>query len=694
MTRINTNVSSLIAQNTLARNNVDLQQSLTRLSTGLRINSGADDPAGLIASEALLADMTSMGAAITNSTRANLLIATADSALGQVSSLLNDVRGLVVEAANTGVMSDSQVAANQLQVDSSLEAINRIAQTTTFQGRRLLDGSMAFTTTISSVPSVTDMQIDQANLGTAGQIAVAVDIASAATVAEIANTGFGAGSQATATITLSAGTFISANSTTNGVYINAKELGTAVGVGVTLVNDTNTANRSVTYDGTTITVTDNFSGAAAGANLDSVVSAINNDADTKDIFVATALGTTTVTWATADATVRQALAADTITLRAATTGADYNQLRVSVVEGSTTTNSSVYNATAGTLTLTIGNAATGQTLASLASSLQTSAGGRFLFSTPAGTSASSTQGSGYVNTNNEVTQQNATTGNTGGNLLLGDLVLSVGGASGREVFNFQKDASINQVVSAVNLVSDATGVSATRTAGQLTLNSTMYGTRGTVDTEVISEGTGGVFTNSWVGGAATGTGTDIKATVNGVTANGDGNTLSINTSTLDLSITVSDGSSTSFNFDITGGGALFQLGPDVVTNQQARLGIQNLNTSQMGGTSGRLYELTSGGDKTLAKDPNAAYAVVSDVISKVATLRGRLGAFQRTTVDTNIASLTDTLVNLTDAESNIRDADFAAESSSLTRAQILVQSGTSVLAFANQNPQSVLSLLR
>ena len=205
MTRINTNVSSLIAQNTLARNNVDLQQSLTRLSTGLRINSGADDPAGLIASEALLADMTSMGAAITNSTRANLLIATADSALGQVSSLLNDVRGLVVEAANTGVMSDAQIAANQLQVDSSLEAINRIAQTTTFQGRRLLDGSLAFTTTINTVPSVRDVQIDQANLGTAGQIAVAVDIAAAATVAEISNTGFGAASNATATITLTAG---------------------------------------------------------------------------------------------------------------------------------------------------------------------------------------------------------------------------------------------------------------------------------------------------------------------------------------------------------------------------------------------------------------------------------------------------------------------------------------------------------
>ena len=217
------------------------------------------------------------------------------------------------------------------------------------------------------------------------------------------------------------------------------------------------------------------------------------------------------------------------------------------------------------------------------------------------------------------------------------------------------------------------------------LNSSEYGSKGIVDTEIISRRRRvAIFETSWTGGLSRARETDIEATVNGVTANGDGNTLSINTSTLDLSITVSDGSNTSFDFDITGGGALFQLGPDVVTNQQARLGIQNLNTAKMGGTSGRLYELTSGGDKTLAKDPNAAYAVVSEVISKVATLRGRLGAFQRTTVETNIASLTDTLVNLTDAESAIRDADFAEESSSLTRAQILVQSGTSVLAIANR----------
>ncbi|HUP77611.1 MAG TPA: flagellin, partial [Pirellula sp.] len=187
MTRINTNVSSLTAQNRLQRNNNDLQSALTRLSTGLRINSGKDDPAGLIASESLRSDITSIGKALSNTQRANQIIGTADSALGQVSSLLNDVRGLVTEAANKGALSDDEIAANQLQIDSSLEAINRIAQTTTFQGRRLLDGSLDFQVQQGTgYSTVKDLQIDSANLGASGSVAVSVNISAAATKATIA----------------------------------------------------------------------------------------------------------------------------------------------------------------------------------------------------------------------------------------------------------------------------------------------------------------------------------------------------------------------------------------------------------------------------------------------------------------------------------------------------------------------------
>ena len=70
-------------------------------------------------------------------------------------------------------MSDEQIAANQLQIDSSLEALNRIAQTTTFQGRKLLDGSLDFITTAgTNFNRIDDLQIDQANLGATGSVAV------------------------------------------------------------------------------------------------------------------------------------------------------------------------------------------------------------------------------------------------------------------------------------------------------------------------------------------------------------------------------------------------------------------------------------------------------------------------------------------------------------------------------------------
>ena len=131
-----------------------------------------------------------------------------------------------------------------------------------------------------------------------------------------------------------------------------------------------------------------------------------------------------------------------------------------------------------------------------------------------------------------------------------------------------------------------------------------------------------------------------------------------------------------------------------MSNQQARLGIQGVSSATLGGASGSLFELRSGGAKDLKADVKGAAKVVDEVISSVTGLRGRLGAFQKTTLETNINSLNDTLDNLTAAQSSIRDADFAAESANLTRAQILVQAGTSVLSIANQRPQNVLALLQ
>ncbi|MEM9827501.1 MAG: flagellin [Planctomycetota bacterium] len=957
MTRINTNVSSLVAQNRLRNSNEDLQSALTRLSTGLRINSGADDPAGLIASEALRSEITSLGRSISNTNRASQIISTADSALGEVSNLLNDVRGLVVEAANNGALSEEEIAANQLQIDSSLEAINRIAQTTTFQGRKLLDGSLDFQSTSANVATLKDINIDQANLGSIGKVDVDVVINSAATRAEVVSTGipgaatavnstgtitfgspspadeasgtlaftdtfeigeevaatvafanaFGTGNEGSAeinigndgtndagvTITAVNGEFadgIVANSTD--VTITSVANGTAstasfdsgsntltlnIEAGETVANiltdlqnsgvdefdfsaastltgtDTTTsvnvgtqtdpiaggtpgtaepaANFRLTAveggpaDGaignaTVLNITSGASTAAvyntadnelsitvaAGDTIDDIVTAINASATASlafsatnvsnggqtysatDNFTGAALGTTAGAITNVESGTNPTLASsfdiEAIDGQAAdgTTG---NAVQIDITAGATT--GATYDGDTNTIAITAADGATTQDLANAVNSLTefvvrnvqngnalfdntsvndvgTDVGPTFTGGTDstvddvitvtadeanssfdgrtitingtnslaegAATASLDNDGNIVVNVSNlgagvnvgtisaaidsiegfsaSVTATNgdgvyldgtdtaptttALANGVFGGGLNADLVFQLSGAEGSEVFQFEKGSSLDSIIQSINLVSDATGITAEDDGGNLKLSSTTYGSNGTIDVEIISEGAGGTFKSGL--SAQRTAGKDIDATINGVSADANGNTFSINTSTLDISLTVNDGSSTDFSFEINGGGAQFQLGPDVTTTQQARLGIGSVSTGQLGGAAGRLYELGSGQGKSLAQDVGGAAQVIDEVIGKVTGLRGRLGAFQSTTLDSNLVSLNETRANLQEAESSIRDADFAEESALLTRAQILTQSGTNVLSLANQQPQNVLSLLR
>jgi flagellin len=272
------------------------------------------------------------------------------------------------------------------------------------------------------------------------------------------------------------------------------------------------------------------------------------------------------------------------------------------------------------------------------------------------------------------------------------LVVQLSGTKGSQVFSFGAGTLGGDIANAINLVSDATGVTATFGGSTLTMKAADYGTKGFVDVSVISEGGGGAFATGL--SATRASGANAVASINGIAATADGNDVSVNTATLSMKATLKAAQTGAFALTISGGGALFQLGPDVVANQQSRIGVQSVDTGRLGGGSGRLYQLGTGGSAALATSATTAANIVDEAVTKVSSLRGRLGAFQKTTLDSNIASLNETLENLTNAESSIRDADFAIETARLTRAQILVQSGTSVLALANQAPQNVLALLR
>ncbi|ARU43470.1 hypothetical protein CCB81_04585 [Armatimonadetes bacterium Uphvl-Ar2] len=138
--RINTNVAAMGALRNLSSTSMDLNKSVQRLSTGLRINSGADDPAGLIASESFRAQLGGIDAAVRNNQDAMNFAKTADGALDEVSRLLRDARALAVANGN-GTFDADQKQANQTQLNNILQSIDRIASTTSFGKKKLLDGS-------------------------------------------------------------------------------------------------------------------------------------------------------------------------------------------------------------------------------------------------------------------------------------------------------------------------------------------------------------------------------------------------------------------------------------------------------------------------------------------------------------------------------------------------------------------------
>ncbi len=474
MARINTNVASLVAQRGLANSQKTLNDTLEHLSTGLRINRGADDPAGLIASEGLRSEIAGINQAVDNSSRASNVISTAEGALNEVASLLLNVKSLVVQAANQGALSPDEIKANQLQVDSAVESITRISNTTTFSGLHLINGSLDYLTSGVNNADIKALHINQANFGTNTSIPVQVDVITSAAQADL-------------------------------------------------------------------------------------------------------------------------------------------EFRTSSIASSVT--------------------------------------------------------------------------------------LEVTGNEGVQVLTFTSGTAASAIAFAVNGISDSTGVKAAllnsaNAASGIKFESNGFGSSNFVS---VTAQTGHFDVVDKTGAQKQRTvGVDAVATINGALTVGDGLNLKLNTNSLDMDLTLDKSfGAGQTSFAVTGGGALFQLGPQVSSNQQVNIGIQSVAASKLGDSDvGFLNDLVTGGQATLVAGKSAqASQIIERAINQVAVLRGRLGAFEKNTLDTNMNSLNVALENVTSSESSIRDADFATETAALTRAQILTQAGTSVLATANSTPQSVLSLL-
>ncbi len=176
---INNNISSMNSRNNLNKALFKRNSALEKLSSGLRINKGADDPSGLLISELMRSQLSGMERALRNTQETNNVMSIAEGGLGSVSSMLTKMRGLAIHALNSGVTSGYQVQADQMELNSALSTINRVVSSTNYAGQNLLNGARDFTHDLSNadgminqgsvnISSLSGTAVNQISMGYAG----------------------------------------------------------------------------------------------------------------------------------------------------------------------------------------------------------------------------------------------------------------------------------------------------------------------------------------------------------------------------------------------------------------------------------------------------------------------------------------------------------------------------------------------
>ena len=259
--RVNTNVTAMNALRNVSGTNMEYAKSINKLSTGLRINSAADDPAGLIISENFRAQIAGIDQAIRNNQDTINYAKTAEGALDEVNRLLRDARGLAVAAGNTGTLTSSQIQANQSQLNSIANSITRIAQQTQFGSKKLLDGSAGATASVISGANVGSVYFSGQFNGSAltTNSLITLDLATSAQRAAVT----GSVTFAAATTTVAAGSF-----TVNGKTFTTAATDTVTDVVARVNNASDVTGVTASWSATNgITFTSKSYGATARVDV-------------------------------------------------------------------------------------------------------------------------------------------------------------------------------------------------------------------------------------------------------------------------------------------------------------------------------------------------------------------------------------------------------------------------------------------
>jgi flagellin len=645
---INTNLASLNAQRNLNTSQTAQQTALQRLSSGLRINSAKDDAAGMAIASRMSSQIAGSTQAARNANDGISLAQTAEGDLTQISANLQRMRDLSVQSANATNSTSDRAALNQ-EVQALSQEIDRVAQNSSFNGVKLLDGTFT-------------AQNFQVGAGSTVNDSIAISAISSARTSQLG--GASLTSNAVSIGGVVTGALVAGALTINGQQIGASVAGAAPGE----------SSDSSIQVAAAINLSSALTGVSAVANANSVTGAAAtaftgiaaNTFNINGINIGAVTAGTTATGQGSNIAAAINLVsnqtgvtatADTVTGALTLTAADGRDVLIGMNGAATaagaTTNRTALQAQTGIALANIGTQGTGVAVAVTAgtsTAVVTTAAVLMTAAAAAGTVAGiMTAGSLIINT-------------TAGAISVGQIVLGTNATTNGASIA----AAINSALAAATGGAAVNGT-ATSALGVITL------TTGTIAGSFFSLSQGGVA------GDAT------QATANQVTLTGQ----------------------TGFAAGPLGTQAISGLGNAVDNRGTITLSSTNANGIVLSGGSPALAGFTAGTTApagstftsiaglniSTVAGATSALSAIDGAIATVNASRANLGAYQNRFASV-VTSLQTTTENLTASRSRIQDTDFAAETSALSRAQILQQAGTAMLAQANQLPNQVMTLLR
>ena len=676
-----TNTGALMAQAAASSVNKDMELSMERLSTGKRINGASDDAAGVAIASRLTSEIKGTNQAIRNAMDGQALIDTAEGAHQEIENILQRMRELAVQAAN-GTNDASDRSNLQTEMDQLRTEIDRIAQTTSWAGQNLMDGSAAGAATAHSDEATFTFQVGSgtsandsisAHIGAVTADALGVGgVTSVPALVEVTDTtaGNGAfaivGNELTVTGTWAAADV--ANITVNGQAVN-----------VTLADNDG-------YDDSVTGVASHIKAAVEAAGISGV--SVSQSAGVLTFNAGSATKVPTVTTATNTSNTAANIKADASSGGFIFSG-DFNAGDVFSVDINSQTISITATDSDAYANSTDGLAA--QMADAIEAAMSTGAGdgnddgGSDMLNSQIQVAVS---GSEVTVTQNAIFTNPSISGGSGSVALSGDSIIEFGTGSGDAIL----DVSVNgSALLDVDLPNDGAGFSADENGMAAYAAKVINDTTGLGVTATASGAEVTIASNLTVGNyvATTSSAPVVAASgsegvfeVSGSFANG--NTVSMTIDGTEVSVTVADDG---YANDATG-----------VANQLAQAirdaDIQGVTVTDSNTNDGK-FAVTKIGSLDVSSTSNAQLSVeyIDAAIQTLNSQRADLGSISNR-LDSTVSNLTNISSNLQAGRGRIEDADFAAETTSLAKSQILQQASTAMLAQANASKQNVLSLLQ